>query len=59
LRMSSIDFAYQLLDKVHVALVPGITYGDCCEGYVRIAFTIKEEQIKEGIHRINQYVGSL
>ena len=59
LRMSSIDFAYQLLDKVHVALVPGITYGDCCEGYVRIAFTIKEEQIREGIHRINQFVGSL
>ncbi len=59
LRMSSIDFAYQLLDKVHVALVPGITYGDCCEGYVRIAFTIKEEQIRDGIHRINQFVGSL
>lgn len=59
LGMNCIDFAYQLLDKVHVALVPGITYGDCCEGFVRIAFTIKEEHIKEGIHRIHHFVDSL
>lgn len=59
LGLSSIDFAYQLLDKVHVALVPGITYGDCCEGFVRIAFTINEEQIREGIHRIHHFVESL
>ena len=59
LNMSSVDFAYQLLDKVHVALVPGITYGDCCEGFVRIAFTIKEEQIREGIQRIKHFVESL
>ena len=59
LGMNSVDFAYQLLDKVHVALVPGITYGDCCEGFVRIAFTLEEAKIKEGIHRIKQFVDSL
>jgi len=56
---NSVDFAYELLEKEHVALVPGITYGDCCEGFVRIAFTIKEEQIREGIHRIKHFVESL
>lgn len=58
-KMSSVDFAYKLLEDVHVALVPGITYGQCCEGYVRIAFTIEEVLIREGIRRIKRFVDSL
>lgn len=59
LGMSSIDFAYKLLESAHVALVPGITYGDCCEGFVRIAFTIDELLIRKGIRRMKQFVESL
>lgn len=59
LGISSIDFAYRLLDAVHVALVPGITYGDCCEGFVRIAFTVEESVIREGIRRIKTFVDTL
>ena len=57
--MTSEQFAIELLKAVHVALVPGITYGQSCDKYVRIAFTIGEEKIKEGIRRIRQFMESL
>ena len=57
--MTSEEFAYALLEKVQVAVVPGITYGPACEGYVRIAFTMNEDKIEEGVRRIRQFVESL
>lgn len=51
----SLKFAYDLLDKVQVAVVPGITYGEAGEGYVRIAFTQGEEKLREAIERIGRY----
>lgn len=50
--LSSYDFACRLLESAHVAVVPGVTYGKSCDKYVRIAFTLDEEKIKEGITRI-------
>lgn len=57
--LDSETFAYKLLDAVQVAVVPGITYGDCCEGYIRIAYTMNEDKIREGVHRIKKFVDSL
>lgn len=57
--MSSEEFAFELLKKEHVALVPGITYGKCCDRYVRIAFTVDEDIIREGVARIRRFVESL
>lgn len=57
--MSSEEFAYKLLDKKQVAVVPGITYGACCEGYIRIAYTMNEEKIREGVKRIKEFVNEL
>ncbi|MCM1191197.1 MAG: pyridoxal phosphate-dependent aminotransferase [Butyrivibrio sp.] len=57
--MKSEDFAYALLEAVQVAVVPGITYGNCCDDYVRIAFTMNEEKILEGVRRIKVFVDSL
>lgn len=57
--MSSEEFAKDMLKKVHVAVVPGITYGKCCDKYVRIAFTVGEDKIKEGVRRIGNYIKSL
>ena len=39
--------------------MPGITYGDACEGYVRIAFTMNEDKIEEGVRRMKRFVESL
>lgn len=57
--MKSEEFAIELLKSVQVALVPGITYGLSCDNYVRIAFTLEEEKIREGIKRIASFVNQL
>lgn len=57
--MTSVEFAYELLEKKHVAVVPGVTYGDCCEGYVRFAYTMDIVKIKEGIERIKEFTEEL
>ena len=57
--MDSIDFCYALLRSAHVAAVPGITYGQCCNNYIRIAFTLDIEKIKDGVLRISKFVNSL
>ena len=57
--MNSVDFAYSLLKQTHVAVVPGITYGKVCNDYIRIAFTLDEEILREGTRRIVKYADSL
>lgn len=54
--MKSIEFAEKLLTAVHVAVVPGIAYGNNCDNYVRIAFTLERDKIEEGVRRIKQFV---
>lgn len=49
---SSVQFAYDLLEKAHVAVVPGVAYGDICRNYIRIAFTLDESKIIKGARRI-------
>lgn len=57
--MKSEEFAIELLKAKQVALVPGITYGLSCDDYVRIAFTLEEDKIREGIKRIASFVNQL
>jgi len=57
--MDSIDFCYALLRGTHVAVVPGVAYGQCCNHYIRIAFTLDIEKIKEGVRRITEFVNTL
>lgn len=53
----SIAFCKDLLEKEGVALVPGIAFG--MEGYARFSFACNEEQIVEGIKRLDRYVTSI
>lgn len=46
----SLDFAYYLLEKGHIAVVPGQAFG--AEGYIRISFATSMENIVEGIKRL-------
>ena len=57
--MNSVDFAIALLKAQHVAVVPGITYGKCCDHYVRIAFTRELDYIREGAKRIEAFMKGL
>ena len=57
--LKSFDFACKLLESVHVAVVPGVTYGQSCDSYVRIAFTKNVDVIKQGVERIATFMSKL
>lgn len=57
--MTSEEFAVALLQAEHVAVVPGIAYGVSCDKYIRIAFTLSEEKIREGVKRIEHFMQTL
>ncbi len=49
---NSLDLANYLLEQAHVAVVPGEAFG--APGYLRLSYACSVEQIKEGVHRIQQ-----
>ena len=53
---NSMEFAQKLLKKKKVALVPGVAFGDSCEGFVRISYASSFENLKEAIERIGDFI---
>lgn len=53
------QFAYQLLEKQHVAVVPGVAYGEHYANYVRIAFTLNQNKLTEAMNRIKTFCEGL
>jgi len=49
---SSMDFTADLLDKVGVAVTPGIGYGKNGEGYVRLSLTVPDASLVKGLSRL-------
>lgn len=54
--LNSKFFCFDLLEKEHVAVIPGVAFGEAFDNYIRLAFTLNEERIIEGIKRIKHYV---
>ncbi|GAB6182599.1 pyridoxal phosphate-dependent aminotransferase [Thermodesulfovibrio hydrogeniphilus] len=54
---SSVDLSIYLLEKAHVALVPGSAFG--AEGYIRISYATGIDRIKEGVERIKRALDTL
>jgi aminotransferase len=48
----SLAFAKQFLLEHETAVVPGITFGESCDRYVRVAFTIEDDRLREGLERL-------
>jgi aspartate aminotransferase/aminotransferase len=53
--LGSLDFAKRFLIERNVACVPGITFGPSCDRFVRVAFTIGDEPLREGLKRLRDY----
>jgi aspartate aminotransferase len=51
----SVEFAQRLLAEAHVAIVPGIAFGN--DAYVRLSFAAAMERIDEGLDRIAKWLG--
>lgn len=57
--MKSVDFALALLEKEHVAVVPGRAYGASFDDYIRIAFTQDIKVLETACERIKHFVEAI
>jgi alanine-synthesizing transaminase len=57
--MGSIEFSRMLMQEAHVALLPGIGFGDLGEGYVRIAMVENEHRLRQAIRNIRRSLTQL
>jgi len=56
--MSSAETAEYILEKTHVVTSPGSAFGPDGEGYLRICYASKYEQIKEALDRMKAAFGT-
>ncbi len=57
--MTSEQFCEALLEKEHVAVVPGDAFGACGEGFVRISYSYSVNHLLEALKRIERFLNSL
>lgn len=57
--LDSETFCEKLLYAKHVAVVPGNAFGDCGEGFVRVAYANSLANIKEALKRIAEFLDEL
>ncbi|AMK11109.1 pyridoxal phosphate-dependent aminotransferase [Pseudodesulfovibrio indicus] len=53
---SSLDLAYDILEKAHIAVTPGIDFGQGAEGYIRFSYATSMDNIEEGMNRLERYL---
>jgi aminotransferase len=53
---TSMDFAEELITEARVVTVPGSAFGKMGEGYLRLVFANSDENLKEAVSRISQYI---
>jgi aspartate/methionine/tyrosine aminotransferase len=55
--MSSVEAAEYILERTHVVTSPGSAFGPDGEGYIRICYASRYEQIKEALERMEREFG--
>ncbi|MDA0651953.1 MAG: LL-diaminopimelate aminotransferase [Proteobacteria bacterium] len=56
--LGSLEFSKLLLEKAHVAVSPGIGFGDYGEGYVRIALVENRQRIMQAARNVRRFLAS-
>lgn len=56
---NSHKLAFDILEKVHVGVAPGIDFGPNAEGYIRLSYANSIENIKIGLNRLEHYISQL
>jgi aspartate/methionine/tyrosine aminotransferase len=54
----SLAFAFEILERAHVAVAPGIDFGPGAEGYIRFSYANSQENIQEGLDRLGRFLRS-
>ncbi len=57
--LTSEEFCQQLLEKKHVAVVPGPAFGQGGEGFIRASYCYSTAHIKEALRRIGEFLEEL
>ena len=57
--LDSKTFCERLLEEAKVVCIPGSAFGSVGEGYIRIAYTAKTEDILEAMRRIKEFCAKL
>jgi aspartate/methionine/tyrosine aminotransferase len=52
----SYKLAFDILEKAHVGVAPGIDFGQNGEGYLRFSYANSLENIEEGMERLQKYL---
>ena len=52
----SYGLAFDILEKAHVGVTPGIDFGKNGEGYLRFSYATSMENIAEGMDRLENYI---
>lgn len=55
----SLDAAYDLIGRFDVVAIPGIAFGDCMEGWLRLSWVATAERVREGVARIAEFCAQL
>lgn len=53
---NSYKLAFDILEKAHVGVTPGIDFGENGEGFLRFSYANSIENIKEGMNRLEKYL---
>jgi len=54
----SVAFAYEILERAHVAVTPGAAFGSNAEGYLRFSYASSIERIGEGLRRLGRFLAT-
>lgn len=57
--MGSVEMATRLLEKYHVATVPGLAFGECGEGFLRLSYAADGKEIVEAMGRMETFFQDL
>lgn len=55
-RIGERELADRLLTEAGVAVLPGTAFGEAGKGYIRIAYTQSEDELKRGLERIGEFI---
>ncbi|MBV8727217.1 MAG: hypothetical protein JO233_05475, partial [Candidatus Eremiobacteraeota bacterium] len=56
--VSSLAAAHELADRFDVIAIPGVAFGECFEGWLRLSWVVPIDQFREGLARIAEFCAS-
>jgi len=56
---SSLRLAYDILEKAHIGVTPGIDFGQEAEGFLRFSYANSMENLQEAVRRLENYAAQV